>query len=274
MNPDPFSALYTSNDQEETTPAARRTAFRRDPHGSLVSGQDSECRITRDERGVRKCGSRVRIEESLALEFASSLQLPVPAVHSVHSCSQRTEILMEFVDGECLEEAWMAMNAEQKKDVARQLRHIVADMRRAQARDRPRIGAFSGPVRDCRQFSDYVGGPFDCEAEFNTAFVLDFLAGTPSLIRSAVADALSTDSRIVFTHGDLTPRNIIVKEGRVQALLDWEYAGWYPEYWEYVKFFERPTDCKDWKEYAEVIFETKYPKDLLTFQALARWQKP
>lgn len=221
---------------------------------------------------VRKSGSRVRIEESTALEFAHSLQLPVPAIHEAKCSSQETEILMDFVDGECLEEAWMSMNTKQKRNIADQIRHVLEIMRQATSSQRS-IGAFDGPAHDCRQFSDYYGGPFDTEAEFND-FVLDFLRGTPSVIRDTIEDAFGTNSRIVFTHGDLTPRNIIVKGDRLQALLDWEYAGWYPEYWEYVKFFDRPTDCNDWKEYARIMFATNYPKELLAYQALARWQKP
>ncbi|KAM0724062.1 hypothetical protein Q7P37_000242 [Cladosporium fusiforme] len=240
--------------------------------GILVSGESSECQIARVERGVCKAGSRVRIEESRALKFAHSLQLPVPVVHEVNTSAQQTEILMDFVEGECLEEAWLSMDSEQKRSVAEQIGRIVTTMRQAPSYQRS-IGAFGGPARDCRQISDYYGGPFANEVEFNT-FVLDLLRGTPSLIRSTLVEALNVNSQIVFTHGDLTPRNIIVKGDRVEALLDWEYAGWYPEYWEYVKFFDRPTDCKDWKEYAEIMFGTQYPKQLLTFQALARWQKP
>jgi len=68
-------------------------------------------------------------------------------------------------------------------------------------------------------------------------------------------------------------RNIIVQGDHVQALLDWEFAGWYPEYWEYVKFFNQPTDCIDWKDHAEFIFDVQYPRELVTFQALAPWQR-
>jgi thiamine kinase-like enzyme len=40
--------------------------------------------------------------------------------------------------------------------------------------------------------------------------------------------------RIVFTHSDLVSRNILVdSNGQLQAILDWERAGWFPEYWEY-----------------------------------------
>jgi thiamine kinase-like enzyme len=42
----------------------------------------------------------------------------------------------------------------------------------------------------------------------------------------------------VFTHGDLRPANIIVTStspAKVVAIVDWEQAGWYPDYWEYCK---------------------------------------
>lgn len=41
---------------------------------------------------------------------------------------------------------------------------------------------------------------------------------------------------IVFTHADLNMRNILVDEdGKLSGIVDWECAGWYPEYWEYTK---------------------------------------
>lgn len=40
---------------------------------------------------------------------------------------------------------------------------------------------------------------------------------------------------ILFTHGDLDARNILVENGCVTGIVAWEQAGWYPEYWEYVK---------------------------------------
>ncbi|KJX93151.1 phosphotransferase family protein [Zymoseptoria brevis] len=273
---DPFQAFHDSIKQDlaraaAQSPAAQRSAFRQDPRGVLIQGEASVRRIVRVERGVCKAGTGVRVEESRALQFAHALQLPVPTVHEVKTADRETEILMDFVDGDCLEEAWPAMNAAQKQSVAEQIGRIVAAMREV-ACDQP-IGALGGPALDCRQYSDYPGGPFANEAEFND-YVLDLLSGTPPRVRRTLAEALPVDSRIVFSHCDLVPRNIIVEGDQVRALLDWEYAGWYPEYWEYVKFFDRPTRCKDWKQYADIIFGTHYPKQLLTFQALARWQRP
>ncbi|TFK88538.1 hypothetical protein K466DRAFT_613316 [Polyporus arcularius HHB13444] len=42
------------------------------------------------------------------------------------------------------------------------------------------------------------------------------------------------ESEPVLTHGDLAPRNILVKDGRIVTVVDWETFGWYPDFWEYM----------------------------------------
>ncbi|EJT96523.1 hypothetical protein DACRYDRAFT_112684 [Dacryopinax primogenitus] len=37
----------------------------------------------------------------------------------------------------------------------------------------------------------------------------------------------------VFTHGDLADRNIMIRNGKISGLIDWETAAWMPVYWEY-----------------------------------------
>lgn len=46
---------------------------------------------------------------------------------------------------------------------------------------------------------------------------------------SEIAPHIRLDSRIVLTHGDLLPRNILVRDGHLAAIVDWELAGWWPE---------------------------------------------
>lgn len=44
----------------------------------------------------------------------------------------------------------------------------------------------------------------------------------------------SHQHRMVFTHGDFKAHNILVDDdGHLSRFLDWESAGWYPEYWEF-----------------------------------------
>ena len=40
--------------------------------------------------------------------------------------------------------------------------------------------------------------------------------------------AFLPEEPFVLVHGDFHGRNIMMKEGRVQAVLDWEFAGFYP----------------------------------------------
>ncbi|KAL2136861.1 hypothetical protein VTI74DRAFT_587 [Chaetomium olivicolor] len=89
-----------------------------------------------------------------------------------------------------------------------------------------------GPIRDRRIRGEDPQGPFPDEASFNQ--VLRY----PD-------DPARSGHRIVFTHADLNPRNILAErvvvgeEGemgwRISGIVDWENSGWYPEYWDCTK---------------------------------------
>ena len=55
----------------------------------------------------------------------------------------------------------------------------------------------------------------------------------------------------VFAHGDIAPRNIMIDEkGNITGIIDWEYAGWYPDHWEYAQIM-RPASWGDWPIWME-----------------------
>lgn len=216
-----------------------------------------------------KSGPRVRDEEFEALKYARHLGLPVPTAYEF-APDTRT-IYMDFVEGETLESVWPALSEDEKKSFARQLGRLVSLMREGR-QDRVLIGNIDGPARDCRRYKDYTGGPFTDERDFN-AFLLNLYPQCPHAVRESLFKMMRSDHSIRFTHGDLSPRNVIVKNGEIRALVDWEFAGWYPEYYEYVKFFECKTDCRDWKNFSEYIFETAYGEELVIQQAILRWQR-
>lgn len=44
-----------------------------------------------------------------------------------------------------------------------------------------------------------------------------------------------------FRNGGITPSSriqisLLIKDGKIAATVDWESAGWYPEYWEYSRW--------------------------------------
>lgn len=54
-----------------------------------------------------------------------------------------------------------------------------------------------------------------------------------------------------FTHGDLAPRNVLVRDGKIAAIIDWDSAGWRPEYWEVTK--ERYSDLGTPEEWHQAL---------------------
>lgn len=72
-----------------------------------------------------------------------------------------------------------------------------------------------------------------------------------------------------FTHANLCPQNVIVDEsGRICALIGWESAGWYPEYWEYTQMCHAtPKTMSDWLG-AMCNVMTRYDQELLCEEAL------
>lgn len=103
-------------------------------------------------------------------------------------------------------------------------------------------------------------GPFPTVAAFHDYFVS--MAATMSesrhtgisgaQVRYTPRHLLPADAPVVFTHGGLHPRNIIVSAGpnpRIVAIIGWEQAGWYPAYWELCKArweCSRRGSARDW----------------------------
>ncbi|KAI9745362.1 MAG: hypothetical protein M4579_007657, partial [Chaenotheca gracillima] len=189
-----------------------------------------------------KCGRHICLDESSALQLAREAGVPTPRMHKAERTADGVcRIHMDFVPGQTLDKVWPELSLEQKADVVRQLREILTAMRAQKPPAQTLIGTCSGgEVHDLRVYSHYTAGPFEDEEAFNKGTVLDLLPGTPMVLREAFARRLRTDHRLTFIHADIAQHNIMIHGGRITALLDWEYAGWFPEYWEYVKFFERP----------------------------------
>lgn len=214
--------------------------------------------------------------EVTALQLiAERLDIPVPRIYQALTRPDGTiSISMEFIDGHTLSDLWPSLSDEQKLAIAQQLRAILIAMRSLQG-DQSTIGSCGGgPAMDLRRYSTYRGGPFQNEDDFNDFLISGVFAATPSILVRKFRQRLRIDHRVVFTHADLAQHNIIIRDNNVVALVDWQYAGWYPEYWDYVKFFSRPARNKDWYEYADVIFPQSYDEELFQFQFLARYQNP
>ncbi|KAF3264087.1 hypothetical protein TWF217_003246 [Orbilia oligospora] len=122
---------------------------------------------------------------------------------------------MEYIEGDCLEDVWEDFDLEKKDDIIRQL---------------------NGSSMSCDVLfseTETPRGPYSSEEGFSQGIIDTVLekeaTAFPRLVCEMVKDILK-GHKIVLTHGDFLPRNILAKDGKVVTILDWEMAGWYPEY--------------------------------------------
>jgi thiamine kinase-like enzyme len=62
------------------------------------------------------------------------------------------------------------------------------------------------------------------------------------------------DAAIKFTHGDLVPKNIMVKGSTVTGIIDWADGGFYPEYFEYCRMHDPNFMMPGWKSVLQAVF--------------------
>lgn len=127
------------------------------------------------------------------------------------------------------------MTDEQLLVVARDLKHYITKLRQTPKNTGSQFcicNPLGGGILDWRiGDSQREELRFHDEAEFNQFLTNDFPFDEDALKQVEKAHRVKHD--IVFTHADLNLRNIPVdKMGYISGIVDWECAGWYPEYWE------------------------------------------
>ncbi|KAL2173124.1 kinase-like domain-containing protein [Thermothelomyces heterothallicus CBS 202.75] len=223
------------------------------------------------------CGTRVtkfnlngiRPAEVEAMQFVSEhTTIPVPRVYDVGE----NHLTVELIEGETLEKAWEStLSAEDRALVSRQLRDYISQLRAIKSPDGV-ICSFGGrPAIDTGRFYPLEGGPFADEAAFND-FLLTGLAERSPNVPGIIRGQMREDHEIVLTHGDLHGINIIVRPGvGVAAIIDWELAGFYPEYVDLAKLFS----YADWTcgYYHELlnIFPQRYDAECVVEMARRPW---
>ncbi|KAF9266123.1 hypothetical protein L218DRAFT_956506 [Marasmius fiardii PR-910] len=80
--------------------------------------------------------------------------------------------------------------------------------------------------------------PIDTVDQFYE-FLLDQVGYTSRLprLRRMLQSIKEKQHSVYFSHGDLHDDNILVKDGQLAGIIDWEFAGWYPQYWDPVNLY-------------------------------------
>ncbi|KAK2734985.1 hypothetical protein FQN55_002313 [Onygenales sp. PD_40] len=213
--------------------------------------------------------------ETEAMKFvAANTTIPIPKVYETRwSDTDASQIVMEYIPGQSLDKVWGKLTHDKRMSICHQLRGYLSQLAKLKPTTMPaRIeSANGGPVTVGLRYPR-LGGPFDSEEEFN-----DFLVGLddptyPSPFKQYARSGMRDNHEIHFAHGDFSPRNIMVDvgSGEVKAVLDWDRAGWYPEYWDQNRILSENPGLHDYFPYLKHIVPFNYSQEVLALGYLLR----
>lgn len=174
--------------------------------------------------------------------------IPVPKIHAIHTDADGfIYIEMAYIPGQDLDRAWSGLTRDQRDAIVADLKQHISCLRELQPPTEDTVSsAFQNPAYDGRIGARFFG-PMN-QNEFHSLARCHLRSEDIALLGDELAKVHTSHYRTCFTHADLAPRNIIVNGGRVAAIIDWAYAGWYPEYWEFTKAHYTSFRDEDWDE--------------------------
>ncbi|EFY84946.1 Phosphotransferase family protein [Metarhizium acridum CQMa 102] len=228
---------------------------------------------------ILKWSDGTRVEEVSAMQVARAAGFPAPKVicYGEHPDAPHAPVsnLMTRLPGKELGQVYEKLSSEDQKSVQRELKGYLDVMRGwKDLRGGKTISSLLGTSIRSVRIPNHFAGPFESEEEFNEYLIRpSWAGGFPS--EEAYNDALSLakgmgkiSHKIVFTHGDLKPHNILVKGGRIIGFLDWESAGWYPDYWDFTTALRFTRDDFWWYSFVVGLGGSAYLAELKCERAL------
>jgi aminoglycoside phosphotransferase len=231
---------------------------------------------------IVKTGFRTHLTEGATLKYiAENTAIPVPRVYCSFLHKNRAYVVMERIQGDELPKAMRTISKESLEGVFSQLRKILEELR---ALSPPGPGVEScvgGSLYDSRlPRGNPRFGPFKTIQDFHFWLRRDL---KPEDLQDRerdqdVHDVLEMMNRQdgpwpppVFTHGDLNPFNILVREGKVVGIIDWEFSGWYPPYWEYTSAWFGNLTRTGWQSKLDNFLDRPHPKEFEMEQVRNKW---
>lgn len=211
-----------------------------------------------DEKVIAKFGGGIDVWEGQALIYLERevRDVPAPRLYAMYYDSEQVFLVMERVPGVQLDSIWCSLTDTEKESIATRLQVIFKAMRAAECPWPNFFGGLDGGSVHHYLFYDQRGsgnhlGPFTNEAAFVAGLVGNFRALVEingradykvRFYEKHLPDALQ-NHRPTLTHGDVQRQNILITERPNHStdkkersfdvvLVDWEKAGWYPDFWE------------------------------------------
>jgi len=255
-----------SNSGNVPSPAANSTWPTKRPVGKKIVQQS---RVSFGASGtVRKQGDEYKLRRELeAMDFVRrETSIPIPRVLESHFDPNGNKdgswILMEKLSGSQMGIAWPSMTEQARARTLEQLRSHLEQLHKLHPPGDGWIGSCShGPAYDHRIDNMVTCGPFESVSEFHDYLVAP-VKNCPKPDAALEYRKLLPDTcTITFAHADLSWENILVEPetGEITGIIDWEMAGFWPEWWEYRKALSGCRPQPWWFEVLKSVMR-EYPR--------------
>ncbi|CAK47965.1 kinase-like protein [Aspergillus niger CBS 101883] len=196
------------------------------------------------DRGVWSLGSELILKDrghNLPTDEASNIRLvqeqtsiPVPKIVKTWKEDDHTLTLMESPPGQPLSTVWRRLSSEQRESIAKQTANYVLELRKLHSDRMESLDG--GPVSTNFRFGNYQDvrpcGPFASDDELWAELESRLHEAVPERVRKLLRSRMPPSTPYTFTHGDLSYTNIMVKDGCVTGIINWETAAYMPVWWE------------------------------------------
>ncbi|KAF8156634.1 kinase-like domain-containing protein [Crassisporium funariophilum] len=176
---------------------------------------------------------------------AENTTIPVPKVLFTGTFGHVKVIKMRYVKGIRVWNAWNRLTKAEQTQLCLDLEGYVKQLRSLPPPSPGQVSStWGGWCRDHRIGIKPIG-PFQTHDDFHRC-----LRGNTDLDahREHYPEVFALHSGSYasnFTHADLTLHNVIVRNGRIVGIIDWECSGWRPEYYEYTRAHFNPLGVPD-----------------------------
>ncbi|KAL2826834.1 kinase-like domain-containing protein [Aspergillus cavernicola] len=192
------------------------------------------------------------------MKFVSeNTSIPVPKVYCSFVRKNRAYIVMERIQGEEVPSAWNRLTEDSRQKLFNELQRLMQELRALKPPKGAGVESCAGGslrdsriIRSCPRF-----GPFKAIHEFHL-WLRNYLE--PRGLHQC------------STHGDLNPSNILVRGDRVTGIIDWEFSGWYPCYWEYTTAWLGNVTRTEWQDQLSKFLDP-FPAELEMDRIRRRW---
>jgi aminoglycoside phosphotransferase (APT) family kinase protein len=182
---------------------------------------------------------------------------------------------MDRIDGVTLDEAWCDLPQADRECVAKQIVDLLDQLRGLQSSRLQSLG--EQPLYSAFLFRNGFGlphGPFESDEQVWEDMV-KALKNVPDKASRHLRQRMPPCAPYTFTHGDLSTSNIMVKDGNVVGIIDWEASGYFPVWWEFVatNIYQNEKD-QEWKTLLQKCMaqdHTKAQEFWLDYSSLSKY---